>query len=51
MLRAEGNGTATIWTQEQVGAEPTPNYARQIEFNPRTNALKLQDVSGLNWIQ
>lgn len=51
VLRAEGNGTATIWTQKQIGGESTPNEAQQIEFNPRTNKLKLNQVSGLNWIQ
>jgi len=51
VLRAEGNGTATIWRQKQLGSSYSQNDAQQMEFIPRSNKLKLNQVTGLNAVE
>jgi lipopolysaccharide export system protein LptA len=51
VLRGENGHRATIWRQLQVGAELSRSVSNVVQFNPAQNAVKLDQISGLDGIE
>jgi len=46
-----GKPQAHIWLQPEPGAEAKKGVSQQIQLNPSTGAIRLDQTTGLDWIQ